>query len=428
MSISLKSKAGWLDDADVQKLFAVLNSDGREARVIGGAVRNALMDVDAGDIDFATTTVPDDTIKWVEAAGFKTVPTGYAHGTITAVKNGRAFEITTLRRDVATNGRHAEVAFGTDWEADARRRDFTINALSCDADGKIYDYCGGIADIESRTIKFIGNSETRIAEDYLRSLRFYRFFAHYGSGRPDSDGIRATAKLKSGLAQLSAERIWAELKKLLVAPDPSRALLWMRQAGVLTAILPESENWGIDAVPGLVATEQALVWNADPLLRLMAITPPNAVRAEVMAGRLKLSKPERERLIAHALTLPVAPDASETALAKRLYREGISGILDRLKLALASTRTKALANDIAMIEAAKLSRLLAFAQNWKRPMFPVSGKDLKAKGFVEGAALGEALGSLETRWVDSGFKLKLDDLLTGFTPTLYPSPQGGGGL
>jgi poly(A) polymerase len=428
MSISLKGNAKWLRHADIQVLLAALNTGGHEARVIGGAVRNALIGKPAGDIDFATTTLPDESIARVQAAGFKAVPTGYAHGTITAVKGGGAFEITTLRRDVVTDGRHAEVAFGTDWAADAQRRDFTINALSCDASGVVYDYCGGLADIETRTIRFIGNAETRIAEDYLRSLRFYRFFAYYGSGRPDADGIRATAKLKAGLAQLSAERVWSELKKLLGATDPSRALLWMRQAGVLTAVLPESENWGIDAVPGLVATEQALAWQADPLLRLMAITPPDIARVEAMAVRLKLSKVERDRVLAHASALPVAAETGQLALSKRLYREGMSGISDRLKMSLASTRAKALVDDTAMMEAAKLSQLLAVATNWQKPVFPVSGKDMKAKGFAEGAALGEALSAMETRWIDSGFTLGRDELLATLTPTLYPSPQGGGGL
>jgi poly(A) polymerase len=407
----MRIKAEWLEDIDVQTLFAALNSGGHEARAIGGAVRNALMNEVLSDIDFATTTLPDDTIARVEAAGFKAVPTGYAHGTISAVKNGRAFEITTLRRDVSTDGRHAEVTFGTDWEVDAKRRDFSINALSCNASGVLYDYCGGLADIESRTIRFIGDAETRIAEDYLRALRFYRFFAYYGSGRPDADGIRATAKLKNGLAQLSAERVWGELKKLFSAPDPSRALLWMRQAGVLTAVLPESENWGIDAVQGLVATEQALKWPADPLLRLIAMIPPDAVRVEAMSGRLKLSKLERDRLIAHASTNPFAAETSELALAKRLYREGVSGISDRIKLALAAARTKAASSDDAMMDAAKLSQLLAFTTNWKKPVFPVSGKDLKAKGFTEGAVLGEALVKMEEAWIASGFRLGRDELL-----------------
>ncbi len=408
----MKLKAEWLKDIEVQSLFAALNSGGHEARVIGGAVRNALMDEAPGDIDFATTTVPDETIARIEAAGFKAVPTGYAHGTITAVKNGRAFETTTLRRDVSTNGRHAEVAFGTNWEVDAQRRDFTINALSCDVSGQVYDYCGGLADIESRTIHFIGDAETRIAEDYLRSLRFYRFFAYYGSGRPDASGIRATAKLKSGLVQLSAERVWSELKKLLFAPDPSRALLWMRQAGVLTTVLPESENWGIDAVPGLIATEQALKWTPEPLLRLMAITPPDPVRIELMAARLKFSKLERERALSHAAANPVASEVSQMALAKQLYRIGESGISDKLKLALAAARAKAAFSDDAMMEAGKLSTLLAFVQNWQRPVFPITGKDLKANGFSEGAVLGEALAKLETRWVDSGFTIGKTDLLS----------------
>ena len=415
--MSLKGKAEWLDDHLVIRLFAALNISGGEARIVGGAVRNSLMGVSASDIDFATTTLPDETIKRIEAAGFKAVPTGYAHGTISAVGNGRVFEITTLRRDVATNGRHAEVAFGTDWEADAKRRDFTINALFCDANGTLYDYCGGLADIESRTIRFIGDAEQRISEDYLRSLRFYRFFAYYGSGRPDADGIRATAKLKAGLSQLSAERVWAELKKCLAAPDPSRAVLWMRQAGVLGAILPESQAWGIDALEPLIATGAALNWPNDALLRLMAITPPDEPRIEVMAARLKLSTSERERLLAHARARAVNADTSEMALAKRLYGEGQSGIIDRLKLALSAARAKAALSGTDssdfMIEAARLSKLLAYSEAWQRPAFPVSGKDLKAQGLSEGAALGDALKAIEARWVASGFVLGKDELLAG---------------
>ena len=417
VSQTLKGKAEWLDDTLIIRLFAAFNKEGSEARIVGGAVRNALMGVTAGDIDFATTTLPGDTIKRIEAAGFKAVPTGYAHGTITAVASGRAFEITTLRRDVATNGRHAEVAFGTDWEVDAKRRDFTINAISCDAKGTLYDYCSGVADIESRTIRFIGDAEQRISEDYLRSLRFYRFFAYYGSGRPDANGIRATAKLKAGLAQLSAERVWSELKKLLAAPDPSRALLWMRQAGVLGAILPESQAWGIDALQPLITTGAALNWPPDALLRLMAITPPDGPRVEAMAARLKLSKLERERVLSHAAANNVPPETSEMALAKRLYLEGQSGIIDRLKLALSAARAKAAMSGASssdfMVEAARLSKLLSYSEAWQRPVFPVSGKDLKALGFSEGAALGDALTAIEARWVASGFVLRKDELLAG---------------
>lgn len=409
--MNISGKAPWLDDTDVKVLLNALNNGGNETRVIGGAVRNFLLQHDAGDIDFATTLLPDETIACVEKASFKAVPTGYAHGTITAVKNGRAFEITTLRQDIATNGRHAEVAFGKDWTEDAKRRDFSINALSCDAFGNVFDYCGGLADIETRTIRFIGDAETRIREDTLRSLRFYRFFALYGSGRPDSNAIRATAKLKAGLAQLSAERVWAELKKLLSAPDPSRALLWMRQAGVLTAVLPESENWGIDSIPGLIAAEQSLGWQADPMLRLMAITPSDKSRIEALATRLRFSKIESERMVAHASTAKIDPETSELAMAKRLYLEGRSGVFDQLNLALAAARAKALLDDAAMINAAKFSRLLDFVKNWQMPVFPVSGKDLKAKGFVEGPDMGSALAEMEKRWIDSGFKLTQSQLL-----------------
>jgi poly(A) polymerase len=397
-------------DPNVLGLFAALNQAG-EARIVGGAVRDALMRRPVGDLDFATTLLPDQTIGAVEAAGFKAVPTGYAHGTITAVKDGRGYEITTLRKDVATDGRRADVAFGTDWETDALRRDFTINALSVDAQGTIYDYCDGLADIETRAVRFIGNAETRIREDYLRTLRFYRFFAHLGSGRPDADGIRATAKLKDGLSKLSAERVWQEIKKLLTAPDPSRALLWMRQAGVLTAVLPESERWGIDAIPALISSEQALKWTHDTLLRLMAITPPDLQQREALAERLRLSKSERERLLAHAATAPINAETSDLALRKRLYREGLSGIADHLKLALVSMRSKAEADNQTMIDIAKLSGLLNTATTYDRPEFPVGGNDIKSKN-LEGPALGKALEALEQQWIDSGFTLTKAQLLS----------------
>ena len=227
-------------------------------------------------MDIATTCLPDEVTKRAEANGFKCVPTGIAHGTVTVVVEGTPYEVTTLRADMATDGRRAEVAFGRDWKVDAARRDFTVNGLYADLDGRVIDLVGGIADIKSRTIRFIGDPEARIREDHLRILRFFRFFAWYGKGRPDAEGLKACARLKETVKQLSAERVWAELKKLLSAPDPSRALLWMRQSGVLSVALPESEKWGIDAVHGLVAAERDLSWPRDPLLRLMSIIPPTA--------------------------------------------------------------------------------------------------------------------------------------------------------
>lgn len=395
--------AAWLRDARLQSLLAVLSADGEEARVAGGAVRNALLGQPVADVDIATTCLPQETVRRVEAAGFKAVPTGIDHGTVTVVVKGEPFEVTTLRADVDTDGRHAKVAFGRDWKVDAERRDFTINALYATADGAIVDLVGGLADIESRTLRFIGDAEARIREDYLRILRFYRFFAWYGRGRPDAEGVKASARLKDGLDRLSAERVWAELRKLLSAPDPSRALLWMRQAGVLSRILPESEKWGIDAIHGLARTEAELGWEPDPLLRLASIVAPDAGRMEAMARRLKMSGEERERLVVWAATPKIAPGIAETELARRLYCGSRQGILDRLRLDYAAARWKALQDDAALIDAGRFSRLVAFADGWQKPAFPLTGADLLGLGMQKGPALGKALKTLEDGWIEANF-------------------------
>ncbi|MEP7454489.1 CCA tRNA nucleotidyltransferase [Phyllobacterium sp. SB3] len=408
---SIAGKADWLDEPSLQSLLALLSSGGEEARIVGGAVRNTLLGQAVTDIDIATTCLPQITLERAESAGLKAIPTGIDHGTITIVSNGRPFEVTSLRADVSTNGRHAEVAFGRDWLVDAQRRDFSINALYADADGTVMDLVGGVADIESQTLRFIGDPEQRIREDYLRILRFFRFFAWYGKGRPESDGLKACARLKDGLAQLSAERIWSEVKKLLSAPDPSRALLWMRQAGVLTAILPESEKWGIDSIHGLVTTEQDLRWDTDPLLRLASIIPPDAVRVAAMAGRLKLSNGERERLEYWANASLPSAEISETGFAKKLYRSNVKGIEDRLRLAVVSARTQALNDNKAMMRAGHLSKLLTYVAGYKRPKFPLSGGDILSNSGLEGPAIGQIQRQLEEEWVNSGFALGRDALL-----------------
>jgi tRNA nucleotidyltransferase/poly(A) polymerase len=223
--VTIAGKAPWLNDPGLQTLLKVLSANGEQARIAGGAVRNTLLGEPVADVDIATTNEPRQSIARTEAAGFKVVPTGIDHGTVTVVADGKAYEVTTLRADIETDGRRAKVAFGRDWEADAERRDFTINALYADANGTVIDLVGGLTDLEGRTLRFIGDPEQRIREDYLRILRFFRFFAWYGSGRPDAEGLKACARLKDGLEQLSAERVWSELKKLLSAPDPSRAAL-----------------------------------------------------------------------------------------------------------------------------------------------------------------------------------------------------------
>ena len=386
-------------------MLGVLSEGGEQARIAGGAVRNALLGEPVADVDIATTTLPDETIRRGEAAGYKAVPTGAEHGTITLIAAGRPYEVTTLRADVETDGRRAKVRYGRDWRADAERRDFTINGLYAEADGTVIDLVGGLADIGSRTIRFIGEPERRIREDFLRILRFFRFFAWYGNGRPDADGLKACARLKDGLEGLSAERVWAEMKKLLSAPDPSRALLWMRQAGVLSRVLPESEKWGIDAVHALVGAERAFGWPPDAMLRLEAIVPPDNARLAAMAERLRMSKAEAARLTTWARTPAPAASMSDADIARALYHGNPQGMADRLRLSVASARGGA--NDDG---AEAYSHLLDVAERWKRPVFPVRGGDLKPLGWEDGPALGALLRSLEEEWIQSGFQLERDAL------------------
>jgi poly(A) polymerase len=270
----------------------------------------------------------------------------------------------------------------------------------------VVDLVGGLDDLDTRTLRFIGDAEQRIREDYLRILRFFRFFAWYGDGRPDAQGIKACARLKEGLDVLSAERVWAELKKLLAAPDPSRALLWMRQTGALTRVMPETEKWGIDFLPGLVDAEATQKWKPDPMLRLEAIVPPDAVRLATMAERLRLSKAEAERLKSWAET-PLPPaDTGETELARIAYRGKRAGVADRMRLALAAAGAN---SDAAT--AKRYARLLKFLKSWKKPTLPVSGNDLLAAGLMPGKGLGAILKSLEDEWIESNFSLHRDALL-----------------
>lgn len=411
MTTPILKNAEWLQTPLLQALLSALNNGGEEARIVGGAVRNSLLDKPVSDIDIATTHLPHDTIQCLEKAGFKTIPTGIDHGTITAVKDGFVAEITTLRADIETDGRHAKVIFGKDWQLDAERRDFTINALYCTQNGTIIDLVDGLKDIPSRTIRFIGDASTRIEEDYLRILRLFRFFAQYGSGRPDAEALKAAARLKDGLTNLSAERIQAEMLKLLGAQDPSRALLWMRQTSILTKVLPESEKWGIDTIPDLIAAEQSLDWPADALLRLIAITPMIEERRLGLASRWKLSTRAKTRLIGHAMITPLTAETSELALKKRLYWEGAEAITDHLRISLAQARAKAERDNQALLQAGQFSVLLNISERYQKPDFPLTGKDLIAAGISKGPELGQKLKSAEKAYVESGFKLDQEALL-----------------
>lgn len=397
----------FLDDPDLALIFTLIESAGGEIRVNGGAVRNALLGETVGEVDLSTSLTPQQVMETLEENGLKTVATGIDHGTITAVSNGKGFEITTLREDIETDGRRAIVRFGTDWTADARRRDFTMNALYCDREGTIYDPLGGYGDLVARRIRFIGNADDRITEDYLRILRFFRFFAWYGTHRPDQDSLKACVRHRDSLPALSAERIWSELKKLLSAPDPTRAVLWMRTTKVLSIVLPESEKWGADLLPALTSTCAEAGREPDPLLRLMAIIPPREERIETLAARLKLSNAEAGRLRnwVEAKDPPLNADPPE--LERQLYRQDRQAVLDHLTLEYARLSEKPDVNK-ALEE---LNTRIEFVRNWKKPAFPLKGRDLLDSGHSAGPQLGNMLSRLEEEWIQSGFSLSKPQLL-----------------
>lgn len=323
--------ATWLSQGEVARLLAVLDRDGEEARVVGGAVRNALAGLPVAEIDLATTALPDEVVRRVTVAGWKAVPTGIEHGTVTVVIRSRPFEVTTLREDVETFGRRARVRFGRDWRADAERRDFTINALSAAADGKLFDYVGGLADIAARRVRFIGDPGERIAEDFLRILRFFRFHAHFADGPPDAAGLAACIKARDGLEALSRERVRMELFKLLVAARAAPTLAVMSDSGLLGPLLG-----GVPYLADLrkmVEIETALALDADPVRRLGALAVMVTEDAERLSHRFRLSRTESERLMTLEGWWRVSPSRGEQAAHALLYHLGPQSFADRVLLA-----------------------------------------------------------------------------------------------
>jgi poly(A) polymerase len=400
----------FLQSPGLKKIFSLIESAGGEVRINGGAVRNAILGESVNDIDLSTTLLPEHASDCLMRGNIKIVPTGIEHGTITAIFEGKAFEITTLREDIVTDGRHAIVRFGTDWHADAMRRDFTINALYCDLAGRIYDPLNAYADLMARNVRFIGDPDQRIQEDRLRILRFFRFFAWYGKQRPDAESLKACVRHKDGLEHLSAERVWHELKRLLSAPDPVRALLWMRTSHILSLIVPESAKWGIDLVPPIVKQASNRGEKPDPVLRLMAMIPPEPEKAQTLARRLKLSNEESRRLENRASTPVPDLQISRQALAELLYRHGQQTMLDHLRLENARLEHAAQSSPGQSWDQS-FNTLLDFAISWQRPRFPVTGGDLIAAGYSPGPQMGRLLRQLETQWVNSGFKLDRSELL-----------------
>ncbi|WP_412058173.1 CCA tRNA nucleotidyltransferase [Bartonella sp. DGB2] len=398
--------AAWLFEPELQSLLSCLNQGEEEARIVGGAVRNSFLGEQVSDIDIATTCLPQMVCIRAQACGFRAIPTGLDYGTITVVGADQTYEVTTLRADISPDGRRTKVEFSRDWAEDAARRDFTINALYCDCTGALYDYVGGVLDIEQRQIRFIGEAQARVKEDYLRILRFFRMFAYYGHGRPDKDGLKACARLKHGLEYLSRERIWAEFAKLLAAPDPARTLLWMRQTGILTLILSLSEKWGIDAIHGLLGVEKQMGWAPDPLLRLMSLIPPDATRLRMLNGRFSLSNKQKNRLQAWAQLADVVPIRNNSHLEVLLYKRGRRALCDYLALSMAQAE---ISGDGERFTQAKA--FYCHAAGWACPSFPLRGEDLLAHGFSAGPMLGKKLRDLETLWVETGFCWGREQLL-----------------
>ena len=389
------SSQPWMRARATRSVMRALTADGGDARFVGGAVRNALLKDEIGDVDIATPLLPAEVTRRLIAAGLGAVPTGIEHGTVTAIAAGKPFEVTTLRRDVSTDGRRATVAFTTDWAEDAARRDFTMNALYADEDGKIYDYNNGVADLKSRRVRFVGDPRTRIREDYLRILRLFRFHAWYGKDELDADALAASIKERAGLKSLSGERVQKELLRLLQARDPVPTLFVMEYAGVLGQILPEPLQHA--RMQRLVAIETATKCSSEPLLRLAALLPDDPNTGRTVSGALKLSNADRDRLI-ESLEVDGRIDANLLPSATRqlLYRLGKQSFRDQLLL-----RWSASAADE---KDSRWRALLKIVNGWVKPEFPLDGRDAMAAGLDEGPKIGVTLRALEQEWVDAEFR------------------------
>ena len=372
--------AQWRHWPGMERLLAALAADEGQTRFVGGCVRDALLDIPVSDVDLATRLPPDAVMDRLKAARIKAVPTGIAHGTVTAVIHSRPIQVTTLRRDLSTDGRHAVIAFTDDWREDAARRDFTINALSAEPEsGDVHDYFGGEADIASRRVRFIGDPLERIAEDHLRILRFFRFHARFGADKPDTAGLDACAARANDLMALSRERIADELLKLLELADPAPTLALMIARGILTPVLPEIAQ--ADRLARTVTREIAAGIEPQPIRRLSALLPADPDTAGQIASRLRLSRAQRSRLLG---TLAQLPSPREAA-----YRFGTAVAIDQLLL---SDRS-----DEAVTAAVK------DLTSWTPPRLGISGGAVVARGVKEGPEVARLMLAIEAQWIAEGF-------------------------
>jgi poly(A) polymerase len=384
------TKNPWMISPETRAVMDALG----EARFVGGVVRNSLMGREVSDIDIATPLTPDEVTKRLEATKLKAVPTGVEHGTITAISNGRPYEVTTLRRDVSTDGRRAVVTFTTDWAEDAQRRDFTMNALYADATGEVFDTVGGIADLKAGRVRFVGDPVTRIREDFLRILRLFRFHAWYGKGEIDKPALQACAAEKAGLRQLSGERIAKEMLKLLAAEDPVPVLRSMAATGILSEVLPGELN--IVRLERLVAIDGTNFFQPDAILRLAALLPDRAAAAHEITDRWKLSNADRDRLADIAgNTDKIVSYLSIKEVRKLLYKLGTARFKDRVSLKWAE--------DPKETYFVQWRALLAMADAWQRPKFPLDGGNVMAAGVPQGPLIGKILTEVEEWWIDSDF-------------------------
>ncbi len=369
--------AAWRTRTGLERLLAALDADAGTTRFVGGCVRDTLLGLDVNDVDLATRLPPAEVLARIESARIKAVPTGIAHGTITAIVQGWPVEVTTLRRDVSTDGRRATIAYTDDWGEDAARRDFTINALSADpASGEIFDYFGGLADLEAPRVRFIGDPLTRIAEDHLRILRFFRFHARFGAGDPDPAGLAACTARANDLMALSRERIADELLKLLGLPDPAPTVALMIARGILKPVLPEIAD--ARRLAAVVDSEREAGVAPDPIRRLAALLPADRATAGEVAARLRLSRRAAARLASAAGPVDAAPDILA-------YEIGASEAVDRLLLA------------------GRLEGDLVALGGRARPQLGIGGGDLIAMGLPVGPIVAKTLQAIEREWARAGF-------------------------
>jgi poly(A) polymerase len=404
--------APWLRSGPAARVLELLNGGGEEARVVGGAVRNALLKIPTGDIDIATTALPAEVIRRAKAAGVKNVPTGIEHGTVTLVVDAQPFEVTALREDIETFGRKARVAFGRDWVRDAERRDFTINALSVDADGVVHDYVDGLDDIAAQRVRFIGDPEQRIAEDYLRILRFFRISAAHGAGELDRAGYLACIRARDGLATLSAERLRMEMMKLMIAEGAVSAITAMVDGGLLLPVFAGIAYTGPFAA--MIAAERQLGLEANPVRRLGALAVAVTEDARRLALRLRLTNSETRALDSMGHRWWRLAGMDEATARRRLYRLGPDRYRDRLMLAWA----RAGGDTVS----ARWQALATLPQRWSAPKFPLKAADFTARGISEGPALGQVLRLAEDAWLAADFPLEqaaltaiADQTVTRFT-------------